>query len=108
MRTSTGNSSSDLSAGGLFLCVFSCTTQQVQVPPLRRLARRPLTSPNDMSAPLLCSLPRAKITLRNVNKLQSKHTAFLGPLPASVSKLALQTGTVPFSTQRPRLMGRIP
>lgn len=58
----------------------------VQVPPLRRLARRPLTSPNDMSAPLLCSPPGAKITLRNVNRLPSKHTAFCGPSPASVSK----------------------
>lgn len=40
--------------------------------------------------------------------MQSKHTAFYGPSPASVSKLARQTRTVPFSSQRPRLMLRIP
>lgn len=40
--------------------------------------------------------------------MQSKHTAFYGPSPASVSKLAWQTRTVPFSSQRPRLMLKIP
>lgn len=88
------------------VCVFMYHPH-VQVPPLRRLARRPLTSPNDMSAPLLCSPLGAKITLRNVNRLPSKHTAFCGPSPASVSKFAPQTGTVPFWTRRPRLMARI-
>lgn len=72
-----------------YICVYMYIYHpDVQVPPLCRLAHGTLTSPNNMSPPPALLPPGAKITLRNVNRLPSKHTDFCGPSPASLSTLA--------------------